>query len=830
MSQKNVIQALKAKHEGETYAYTTCLQNGCWDTTCILKARIKDGKITAIEPDDSINSIVGREDEVIGEDGIYQGLIQQRPCVMGHSWKEDLYADDRIIYPMKRVGGKGFGNGHFERISWDEAIDTISMKIRETIDKYGDASILHTHHSFFTLSSFPLTPYIGGGIAGFSDQSTSGHTAAERFWLGYDMVPTAIFGIEDKFPGFEAPDLLNSKLIILWAWDPLVGWHGTIPYYLKLAKEKGIPIIVIDPRYTLSAEVLADQFIPIRPGTDLAMMLAVAQVLYEEELWNKEFVAKNVDMEGFEKFRNYVNGGEDGIPKTPEWAEAICTVPAETIREFARLYATSGPVHLQFHYSAAKRHLGDYAAAASMILQAMVGSICGPGGCETGSILGTPKRIPVPFADFQKAPPDFWPKPSFCTHKFGEAVLMREKYDNGEITEKEFQNAVGCMPDAALPNIHLLVLDNNQLNNHQDVNKRLEAVQKMDFVFGFQWHFNHLSAQYMDIVLPAPNHIFESTDVFLNGQQRFMSGACGMRNYFLYCRKAVDGPGEVRTREWFWTQVAKKLGVGEKYNPRLVNTPWEKWDEEVEKIYREGYEKWAQDEDGKLVALGINPLPWEEFLKNPIVRVPIDEPFYPFKVWLERGELPWGTPSGKIEFSSKYLETHDLSQTEYGGKMDPMPKWQPSYMNEPAYDSLYHNRSRKYPLSLVTPVSLYRCLSCHDQNKAMRDEAYQHRVWMHPADAKARGIQNNEQVMVYNEYGEMILPAYVTSKLMPGTTCIHFGSWYQPNSVKTPTMPNGIDTNGSVNLLIGDKHLPHTVNALLTAGLVEIKRFGGAAS
>lgn len=829
MSKEQVVEKLKAKHAGEKTVYTTCLQNGCWDTTCILKTHVKDGKITAIEPDDSINAKFGREDAAIGDEKLKQGLIQMRPCVLGHSWKGEIYADDRITYPMKRVGEKGFGKGHFERISWDEAINTISQKIRETIDKYGDASILHTHHSFFTISSFPLTPYIGGGIAGWSDQSTSGHTASEKFFLGYDMVPSAIFGIEDKFPGFEAPDVLNSNLIILWGWDPLVGWHGTVPYYLKLAKEKGIPIICIDPRYTVSAEVLADQYIPIRPGTDLAMMLAVAQVLYEEELWNKEFVEKNVDMEGFGKFRNYVMGGEDGQPKTPEWAEALCTVPAETIRAFARLYGSTSRVHLQCHYSVGKRHLGDHAAAASMILQAMVGSIVGPGGCETGSILGTPRRIPVPFADFKKAPMEYFPKPSFCTHKFAESVLMREKYDKGEVSEQEFRNAVGCPPDAPLPNIHLLWLDNNQLNNHQQVNKRLEAVLKMDFVTGFQWHLNSPSVQYMDIVLPAPNHMFESTDTFLNGQQRFMSGPCGMRNYFLYCGKAVDAPGEVRTREWFWTQVAKKLGVGEKYNPRLVNTPWEKWDDEVEKIYQEAYEKWAKDEDGKLAELGIAPLPWNEFLEDPIIRVPIDESFYPFKNWIERGELPWGTPSGKIEFSSKFLETHDLSMTEFGGKMDSMPKWKPSYMNEPAYDSPYSPRARKYPLSLVTPVTMFRCMSCHDQNKMLRDEVYQHKVWINPVDAKARKVKNNDQVLVYNEFGETMMRACVTSKLMPGTTCIHFGTWLQPNDIVTETSPYGIDTNGSCNLLIGDNHLPHTVNALLTAGLVEIKRLGGEA-
>ncbi len=134
------------------------------------------------------------------------------------------------------------------------------------------------------------------------------------------------------------------------------------------------------------------------------MMLAVAQVLYEEDLYDHEYVAKWVEPEGFEKFRNYVMGKEDGIVKNPEWAEEICTVPAETIREFARLYARSQPVHLQYHYGPAKRHLGDYSAAAAMLLQSMTGNLSIAGGCETGSTLVTPPvRMPIPAVDWQRA-------------------------------------------------------------------------------------------------------------------------------------------------------------------------------------------------------------------------------------------------------------------------------------------------------------------------------------------------------------------------------------------------------------------------------------------
>ena len=145
------------------------------------------------------------------------------------------------------------------------------------------------------------------------------------------------------------------------------------------------------------------------------MMLAVAQVLFEEDLYDHDYVDKWVEKDGFEEWRAYCMGeGEDGIKKTPEWAAPICAIPAETIREFARLYGTTRPVHLQYFYSCAKRHLGEYSAAAAMLLQTMTGNLACPGGCQTGSALPTPGRIPTPTADFHQAPSDY-KIPSFAT-------------------------------------------------------------------------------------------------------------------------------------------------------------------------------------------------------------------------------------------------------------------------------------------------------------------------------------------------------------------------------------------------------------------------------
>ena len=173
-------------------------------------------------------------------------------------------------------------------------------------------------------------------------------------------------------------------------------------------------------------------------------------------------------------------------------------------------------------------------------------------------------------------------------------------------------------------------MDNNYANNQHNVNKRMRGYASMEFSWGWQWHEGQPSAEFLDIVLPAPIHQFETMDTYFFGQERMFLGPCGMRNYFVYCGKAVDPPGEVRPKEWVWMQIAKRLGIGEKYSAKLVgiDDP-DEWTRAVENLYREAYEEWAKDEFGMLAASGIEPAPWEEFVKKPVVRAPIDEPFYP---------------------------------------------------------------------------------------------------------------------------------------------------------------------------------------------------------
>lgn len=828
MNADDIVARKQESREGERIFYTTCPANGCWDASCILKCHVKDGKLVRIEPDDTVNPGACRED--VGWENTWHGMVQARPCPMGHAWEKELYADTRVLHPMKRVGKKGPGKGYFVQISWEEALDTITDKLVEIKEKYGPYGIFHTQYGSFGKNGFPLAPWWEASFGFWGDHSTSGHTAGENFFLGFDLTKSMVSGESPALPGFEASDLFNSKLIVMWGMDPVVDWFGQVSYYMELAHEYGCKTIVIDPRYTASAELLADQWIPIRPGTDLAMELAVAQVLFEEDLYDHEYVEQWAEPEGFATWRAYCMGeGADGVKKTPEWAEPICAVPAETIREFARLYASAKPAHLQYFYSCAKRHMGEYSAAAAMLLQTMTGNIACPGGCQTGSALPTPGRIQTPVADWRRAPSDY-KVPQLCNNnKLTETLACQKDYWEGRMSESEFRHRIGSpSDDAPLPNIQMLIIDNNYVNNHHDTNKRMGGFASTQFNWGWQWHMNQPSIEFLDIVLPAPVWQFEGMDEYMYGHQRFVSGPSGMRNYFTFVDKGCDYPGEVRSREWVWTQIAKRLGIVDQYNPRMKDVSVEDWTDAQRAIYKEAYDNWAEDGWGLLARQGIQTKPWDEFIKQPVVRIPIDTPYYPYKSVLETGGNPFQTESGKIEFVSNYVKHTDLSKTKWRGNFDPMPVWQPSYADAgiatAAKDGFYNWRARKYPLSLVTPVSVYRQHSSNDDNPMLREECYRHAVWISGVDAKARGIKDGDICRVFSETGEMELSAYVTNRMMPGTAAVHHGAWFQGGRGKTQLNPFGQDLRGAPNILLDDEHLPNILGTLLTSGLVEVEK------
>lgn len=315
---------------------------------CVLKFHVTDGVITGIETDDAEEP-------------------QLRACVRGRAYREKVYAPERLLYPMRRLGARG--EGSFERISWDEALDRVVSELKRVRDTYGPAviyylpgsghgsTLLHTRSAVARLLNL-----LGGHTPRWGGASAEGAVFASRVTFGTLVT------------GHTRDDHFNSRLLVLWGWNPVETIQSTLTsYYLIQAKEKGAKFVCVDPRFTDTCALLADQWVPIRPGTDVAMLAAMAYVIIKEDLHDKKFLERYTV--GFDRFTDYVLGVADRIPKSPEWAEPITGVSAKSIQNLAIEYATTKPAALIPGYAPGRSAYGEQYHRATATLAAMTGNI-----------------------------------------------------------------------------------------------------------------------------------------------------------------------------------------------------------------------------------------------------------------------------------------------------------------------------------------------------------------------------------------------------------------------------------------------------------------------
>jgi len=602
-----------------------------------------------------------------------------------------------------------------------------------------------------------------------------------------------------------------------------------------MAREQGIPVIAIDHRYTWTTESLADQWIPIRPGTDVAMIFAIANVLFKQNLYDQAFVSKWVEPTGFAQWKDYILGnaaGDDGkIDRTPEWAEAICGVPAATIRAFAQLYASSKPVNLLCGGSTGRQIFGENQSRAMMYLQAFTGNLgiagttagAGTSGA-TGSLWGT-----KPAANWQRAAVTYSVPTYMAAMKWAHAIYMKTLMDAGKLTKADFDSCIGNKRGNNTPNLQMLMFRNNASMTSVDATTVLKAIKSVAHVVAWTQETYRPTAMYADLLIPQIYAFFESRSTQAAGADLFRGGR-SPSNFWFFMQRCVSPPGDVWPEEYFWIQVAKKLGIADKYNPLLINTTLDQWDTAYDAVMQTAYETWAASSTVK----PLNPPSWSDFQKMPIWRnAPSPVPEYPFRGALDStSPSPFTTDSKKIEFVSpilaqgpEYVATHDYYPTgggmSYGfGNLSAMATWQHS-----AGDHFYSPDVKDYPILFSTPHSHYREHSFKDNNPMLRD-VYRHAAWISVSDAQQRGIKDNDLVRVFSNNGEMVVPAYVTSRVVPGTGALYECSWYEPDGAPTATMPDGVDRRGNCNFICRDVDVPYTIVGYYNCkGLAEVQKF-----
>jgi DmsA/YnfE family anaerobic dimethyl sulfoxide reductase A subunit len=742
------------EREDGDVVWNTCVF--CGFTRCPMRFHVKDGIYQYTEADNTGSSEFGG--------------IQARACLRGRTQALKLNHPDRIKYPMKRTGARG--SGEFERISWDEAIDTIASEYQRVIDTWGNEAVLANYNfshlinitggclsSYGTDSSGAILRYVpytnGGGTGGSDDAFIGGGIMGS--------LPTVMLD-SDLIVAFSAGDAENRT-----------GGGGSM-YQLEQAREKGIRVVIIDPRMGDTLAAHPDEWIPIRPGTDGAMAQGMVYTMIDEGLADEDFLHNYTvgydeqtmpdELKGQHKsYKDYVMGtGYDMVPKTPEWASQICGVPAETIAQLARDVCNANAAFVTTTQSPQRRQNGEMTAFSVQMVAFVSGQVGKPGtnnGMKT-SVMGS--WYNTGYLPYDMA----CPTPNPVTAQFPQARII-EVCDNAVGMDQEHDAIMG-VDKLTVPVKFLVFKHASNMETATDVNyarKVLGDESKVEFILGCG-QFMNLSLSYSDILLP------DATDLEL--PVNIMPSMSDGTFYGLSFGSQVQEPQFEIRNEFDWvSDWAEKLGVRDEYTMGCKD-----YTELSKYLYEQTISSTPQQFDMPTFEEGLAQGWW--MWEN-------DEKYVAYQDWRNDPETyPMKTETGKFNIYCEGMaeeaekrvfdDPHDI--------ISPIPIYQPE--NEGAEE-----RNDTYPLQFTSwaPYNSFHTTSnCIDIIR----QAMVRCLWINPVDAEERGIENGDTVRVYNDRGISELPARVTPRIMAGVVGMGRGG--------TPDFDeNGVDHGACANVL-----------------------------
>ena len=685
-----------------------------------------------------------------------------RACLRGRSVRRWINDPDRLSYPMKRVGKRG--EGKFERISWDEAIQTIADKLKYTYDNYGPEAVYWTLGSgVYAVTGRPIGRLLGctGGYLGYyGTYSAAQITKVAPFVWGTKTASTPA-AIQD------------SDLVLCMGWSPsdsMMGSTGMSKHGYNWAHEVNpeAKYIHIDPRYNDTIANTDDEWIPIRPGPDAALVAAIAHVLITEGLLDQEFL--DTHTVGFDEhtmpeayqgknmsYHDYVMGlGYDKVEKTPAWAAEITLIPEERIVKLAHELAEAKAPFVGQYYGIQRRSNGELSSMAVSLLPVMVGAIGKP-GTSTGLDVGA-YSFSLPWIGGTNPC-----KTQISIFSWADAI------DHGEKMTALADGVVGA--DKLSTGIKFLVEygGNCFTNQHSQSNLAHDILvdeSKCEFILVFETLMND-AAKYADILLP---------DIMRAEQMSVINdGWSGDVASLTFGSPVHTGERfERRTSYDVCADIAEAMGVRDEFTEGKTQEEWTKsiYDGAAAKdprmpSYEEGYEVGEfhyRNPDGYTPAL-------KAFAEDPVAN-------------------PLKTPSGKIEVFSEKLqkiaETWELP--------DPRDVIAPIPLYTPGAES-YEECTDELPFTLTGFHYKSRTHSSWGNVEVIK-QACPQEVWINTEDAAKLGIENGETVSVFNNYGEVHIQAKVTPRIIPGSLAIPQGAWRDADMDG-----DRIDKGGCINTL-----------------------------
>ncbi len=484
---------------------------------CPINVTVEDGKVVKIE-------------------GISGNFVTKgRVCGKGIAALQLEYDPMRLKYPMKRKGERGAGE--WERITWDEALDTIAKKLLETREEYGARAVVY-HYGAAIQHAWG---YIRRLMNLFGSPNIASHS--HLCHVPRMLANTATYG------GMPACDYRNTELMMLWGYNPV---YSSILHYGRQiidAKERGVMLIVVDPIFTAIASK-ADIFVQPRPGSDGALGLAMLNVIINERLYDEEFVESWTH--GFDDLRGLV------MEYPPERAEEITWVPASLIEEVARAYATRKPAVLEEGNGLDQHTNVVQTTRVLAILRALTGNLGVPGGhvFRPGSGLAD--------ISLEETKPR-------GVESITQNPLLYEKV--GIITTPHVVDAL--MTGKPYPIKAMIVQGSGAGVIASNSDKALEAFRRLELLVVDDL-FMTATAEIADIVLPSASFLEQQCLIQCPGAgppPTFDTSFVGLM------KKVVEPPGECLGDLDFLFELAKRLGYG-----KYFTSPEDLFDEELEPI------------------------------------------------------------------------------------------------------------------------------------------------------------------------------------------------------------------------------------------------------
>lgn len=718
------------------------------------------------------------------------------PPALLASMPDAVHAPTRIDRPHvrrgwlhgDRRGGTPRGGEAFVPVDWDTAVRLVAGEVARVRDAHGPAAIFGGSYGWASAGRFhharTQLHRLLSVAGGYTGQLTNYSYAA-----GMTLMPH-IVGTNDVITGpvVEWRDIAaHAKLLLCFGGILLrngqitAGGSGRheMATWLDRAARAGVRIVNISPVRGDMPDFAGAEWLPIRPGTDTALMLGMAHVLFAEGLADAAFLARCTV--GWERVRAYVLGETDGLAKTPEWASAETGIPAARIVSLARDCAAQ-PTMLTAAWSLQRAERGEQAFWMLVALAAALGQV-GKRGCGFSFGHGSVNGMGTPQTEVPSVSLPGLPNPAQSWIPVARITEMLERPGG----EYDYNGRHLTYPDARL----MWWAGGNPLHHHQDLNRMLRAWARSETVIASEPWWNSL-ARHADIVLPATTTL-ERDDV----------GSAGRDRFILAMKQAVPRFAQARDEFDYMADVADALGVRDRFTQQRDVGTW------LRVLY--GRTRDAASRQG--IALP----DFDVFWQAGSVEVPAPEwARVPFDAFVrDPAAAPLNTPSGRIEL---------YSETIAGFGYDDCPG-HPVWFAPREY--LGAVAARRYPLHLLTSQPPTRLHSQLDQARVSLASKVCGRepIRLHPEDAAARGLAEGDVVRVFNDRGACLAGVRLDEGLLRGVAVMSTGAWLDPLE---PGVPGSLCVHGNVNVLtqdVGTSRLGQGPSA--HSCLVEVARWEG---